>query len=203
MSEELEKPKRGFAGLNSMVSVVDVPEPPEEIPAPSADETTTQKRGSPLGFSMPAVVPEEPFWNKAWVKWTFWIFILIVIIAAFGNKKETAPTITSSSNSGYTPTYTPTYEELPPIGSGLTLTNDQIRYCLSEKIRIEAWETAVNTYSDTSVDTFNNAIENFNMRCSSYRYKKYAMETVSSQVEARRSELHAEGLRKAALYSGR
>jgi len=203
MTEESEKPKKGFAGLNSMVSVVDVPEPQKKESAPTAEETTTARRGSPLEFHLPAPTPEPPFWSKPWFKWTAGIIILLIVIAAFSDKNEVSPSHVSSGNSGSTPTYASSYEEMPPIGTGLTLTSDQIRYCLSEKIRIEGWETNVNTYSDVSVNTFNNAVENFNMRCASYRYKKYAMESVSSQVEARRAELYAEGLRKAALYSGR
>jgi len=203
MTEESDKPKKGFAGLNSMVSVVDVPEPQIKESAPTAIETNTARRGTPLEFPLAPTAPEPPFWSKPWFKWTAGFIILLIVVAAFSDKKEVSPGYSSSGNSGTTSTYTSSYEEMPPIGNGLTLTSDQIRYCLSEKIRIEGWETNVNTYSDVSVNTFNNAVENFNMRCSSYRYKKYAMESVSSQVEARRAELYAEGLRKAALYSGR
>lgn len=203
MTEESDKPKKGFAGLKSMVSVVDVPEPQIKESAPTADDTTTARRGSPLEFHLPPTSSEPPFWKKPWFKWTAGIIILLIVIATFSDKKEVSPGYSPSGNSGTTSTYTSSYEEMPPIGTGLTLTSDQIRYCLSEKIRIEGWETNVNTYSDVSVNTFNNAVENFNMRCSSYRYKNYAMESVSSQVEARRAELYAEGLRKAALYSGR
>ena len=203
MTKESDKPKKGFNGLNSMVSVVDVPESQIKVSVPSTEESTTARRGAPLEFHLSPIAPETPFWKKTWFKWTSGFIILVIIVSTFSDKKEVSANHSVSGNSGATSTYKSSYEEMPPIGDGLTLTSDQIRYCLSEKIRIEGWETNVNTYSDVSVNTFNNAVENFNMRCSRYRYKKYAMESVSSQVEARRAELYAEGLRKAALYSGR
>ena len=193
MSEELDKPKKGFAGLNSMVSVVDVPEPEAKAKAPNLPgaEAATKKRGTAFEINMPAPIADRPFWSKTWVKWCFGGFVLLIIIAIGSDKKE----VTSPD--------TAVYEEQPPIGNGLTLTRNQIRYCLSQKIRLDAWETAVNTYSEISVNSFNSEVENFNMRCSNYRYKKYAMEAVTSEVEANRAGLAAEGLLKASLYSGK
>jgi len=230
MTEESDKPKKGFAGLSSMVSVVDVPEPQKKSPETSEEDNSLPKRGSPFEINMPPMAPALPFWNKSWFKWTLGIFILIIILSVFSRKNDTPLSYTPSGSSGFAaynpPTLevlppsgnaqnpaleelppignalTPPLEELPPIGSGLTLTNNQIRYCLSEKIRIEAWETVLNTHSDLSVNSFNDSVDNFNMRCSNYRYKKYEMDLVSSQVEARRLELRAEGFRNAALYSG-
>jgi hypothetical protein len=216
MTEEPDKPKKGFAGLSSMVSVVDVPEPQKKSPKTSEEDNSLPKRGSPFEINMPPMAPALPFWSKSWFKWTLGIFILIIILSVLSRKNDTPLSYTPSGSSGFAaynpPTLeelppignalTPPLEELPPIGSGLTLTNNQIRYCLSEKIRIEAWETVLNTHSDLSVNSFNDSVDNFNMRCSNYRYKKYEMDLVSSQVEARRLELRADGFRNAALYSG-
>lgn len=204
MTDESDKPKKGFAGLNSMVSVVDVPEPKIKESANSEKEKTTTQWGAPFEFNLPNPTPEPPFWKKPWFMWTGGIIILLIVVTAFSDKKkEVSPSYNSTNNNSTTPAYTSNYEEMPPIGNDITLTNNQIRFCLSEKIRIEAWETNVNTYSDISVNTFNKNVENFNIRCSSYRYKKYVMETVRREVEARRAELYAEGLSKAALYSDR
>jgi len=203
MTSESEKPKKGFAGLNDMVSVVDVPDLPKNASGQSDNKSASPERGTPLEFSLPAPAPEIPFWKKTWVKWSLGIFVLIVIVAAFNDNKDAKPSSLNTNNSNPTSTYAPLLELMPPAGTDLTLTNDQIRYCLSENIRLEAWETAVNSKSDYSVNTFNNAIESYNSRCSSYRYKEFAMSTVKSQVEALRTELIAEGLRKAALYSSK
>jgi len=61
MTEESDKPKKGFAGLNSMVSVVDVPEPRVQESAPSREDSTTARRGAPLEFHLPAPTPEPSF----------------------------------------------------------------------------------------------------------------------------------------------
>jgi hypothetical protein len=203
MTTESDKPQKGFAGLNSMVSVVEVPEPEKKAVEPKKEEATTSVRGAPLDFSIQPTAPEVPIWKKLWAKWTFGVFVLVVILAAFNNQKDSQPSYSSSGNSSSTTTLMPPMEEMPPVGTGMTLTKDQIRYCLSEKIRLEAWETAVNNYSDLSVNSFNNSVDSYNSRCASYRYKKYSLDSVTSEVEARRSELHAEGLGRAALYSGK
>lgn len=204
MTEETQRPKKGFAGLQSMVSEVNI-SVQDTKPTEQPTENSTPTRGSPLEFNLPENVPEEPFWKKTWVKWSLGILVLTIIIVAFNDDKKVNSSQSPNSLPSYTsPTaYAPALELQPPVGTDYTLTDDQIRYCLSEKIRLEAWETSVNTYSDFSVNSFNNAVDHFNARCSSYRYRKYAFETVNSQVEAKRTELYAEGLSKAALYSGK
>ena len=95
------------------------------------------------------------------------------------------------------PTYMDRAEEMPPTGRGLTLSRSQIRYCLSEKIRIAAWQREVNQYSDASVETFNAAVNNYNARCSDFRYRKGLLESVRSEIEADRHSLELQGLASA------
>lgn len=209
MSDDQNQGKKGFAGLNSMVSHVDVPEPP---PAVKVEQPTQPDAGSPWGKAFeideglirPA---EKKFWSQTWFKWTAGISIVVLIIIAASNEDKPANrsySSTSSSNSQYTYTPTPaiesSYEEMPPVGSGLVLGSNQIRYCLSQSIRLESWSTAVNTYSDISVNVYNLAVNDYNNRCSNYRYKKYSIDAVRAEVELRRSQLVYEGLAKGNLY---
>jgi hypothetical protein len=194
MTDESEKPKKGFAGLSSMVSVVEVPEhkePSQQTAKVKEEPVETQKRGSPLTFQVRAPEPEQPFWTKPWIKWALGIFVLILIFNAFDSSKSTSPKYSSSG-----------YEEAPPVGNGLVLNSNQIRYCLSEKIRLDAWESVLNRYSSYAIDSFNGSVNDFNLRCSDYRYKQSAMNSASNQVDARRAEIYNEGIRKAAIYSG-
>jgi hypothetical protein len=97
----------------------------------------------------------------------------------------------------YIPTPAPQYdanvEAKPPFGSGHTLSRDQIRYCESQKIRVSAWQGALNRYSSTAINAFNAAVDDYNARCSNYRYYSGVLESVRSEVEARRYSLMAEG----------
>lgn len=95
------------------------------------------------------------------------------------------------------PIYATNDEEMPPVGSGLSLSRSQIRYCLSEKIRVTAWQGQVNEYSGTSVEAFNEAVRDYNSRCSSFRYRSGALESVRSEVEANRYALQLQGMASA------
>jgi len=89
-------------------------------------------------------------------------------------------------------------ETKPPVGGGLAFDRSQIRYCLSESIRMDAWEGQVNHYSDTSVDAFKAAVNDYNARCSHIRYRSEDLESVRSEVDANRVALTRQGLAKAA-----
>jgi hypothetical protein len=97
----------------------------------------------------------------------------------------------------------PVYEPLPPVlsfesrpmpGTDNVLDEREIRYCLSQKIRVQGWEPNVNTYSQSSVDAFNGAVLDFNSRCGSYRYRAQVMERVRSEVNSRSTDLRFEGV---------
>lgn len=89
---------------------------------------------------------------------------------------------------------------MPRIGIDLILMDSEIRYCLAEKIRLGAWEGAVNTRSSAGVDQFNRAIGEYNSRCGSFRYRQSTMNSIRPEVEARRSELVRQGLAHAAHF---
>lgn len=59
------------------------------------------------------------------------------------------------------------------------------------------WEDHVDNYSETSVDAFNAAVDDYNARCSNFRYRSGSLEGVRAQVEANRDILQRQGLDKA------
>jgi hypothetical protein len=63
---------------------------------------------------------------------------------------------------------------------------------------MDAWEGQVNQYSNTSVDAFNAAVNDYNARCSHIRYPRGDLESVRSEVDANREALTRQGLAKAA-----
>ena len=84
-------------------------------------------------------------------------------------------------------------EDRPSGGYGQVLDDDQIRYCLSQKIRLGGWEKTVDSYSGYSVDSFNREVKEFNSRCGNYKYRKGAVERVQADVDTRFFELEKDG----------
>jgi hypothetical protein len=102
---------------------------------------------------------------------------------------------TGFSGTYKTPSYAPV-EELPPTGTGTTLSLNQIRYCLAEDIRIDGARSSVNQHLSTDVSRFNSMVADYNSRCGSFRYRSGTLESVRSEVDARRDRLRAEGARR-------
>lgn len=84
-------------------------------------------------------------------------------------------------------------EDRPSGGYGQVLDDDQIRYCLSQKIRLGGWEKTVDSYSGYSVDSFNREVKEFNSRCGNYKYRKGAVERVQADVDTRFFQLEKDG----------
>jgi len=83
-------------------------------------------------------------------------------------------------------------EQLPPIGTDRVLDRAQIRYCLSEDIRLEAARTVAT--ADVDVERFNSMINDFNARCSSYQYRRQVFDSVQREVQSSRASLQVEGV---------
>ena len=84
-------------------------------------------------------------------------------------------------------------ESVPPVGENQVLSRDQIRYCLSQDVRLEATRAKVDTSNDNQVDLFNQYVEDFNKRCGHFRYREGDIEPVRREVEAERGRLTLEG----------
>ncbi len=84
-------------------------------------------------------------------------------------------------------------EEMPPVGTNLVLAPAQLRYCLSEAIRVDAARAVLNNYQQTDVDRFNAMINSYNSRCGNFRYRRGALENARTETEGNRSTLEAEG----------
>ncbi|MDO9102015.1 MAG: hypothetical protein Q7U50_07125 [Candidatus Nitrotoga sp.] len=85
-------------------------------------------------------------------------------------------------------------EDKPPVGTNLSLSRDQIRYCLSEDIRLGVMKNTINQYANNEVDLFNTKINDYNSRCGKFRYRRGSLESVQSEIEANKLMLEADGL---------
>ena len=93
-------------------------------------------------------------------------------------------------------------EEKPPVGTDNVLNAAQIRYCLSEKIRIEGAESVVNAYKEAEVYRFNSMVDDYNSRCAEFRYIQGTLEDIQSGVNARKPSLLADGSARFSITEG-
>jgi hypothetical protein len=165
----------GFAGFESQVTDL------SDLPAPAAPRTA---RPAASGRSFPV-----------------WIFILIGVsvfgrlLAAIPNNGQPSVTnhylVAPASQSPVlippSPSYRPApaaTEEKPPVGQGALESEPQIRYCLSQGIRVQGADKAVNADSKAEVTRFLPLVDDYKSRCGSDRFG-LGVQAVKGGVEAR------------------
>jgi hypothetical protein len=93
------------------------------------------------------------------------------------------------------PQTTSTPKEMKPsVGTNNVLGRDEIRYCLSESIRMGAMKKEVNLYEEAEVDHFNATVQDYNNRCGQFRYRQGSLESVRREVESERTRLENAGI---------
>jgi hypothetical protein len=110
-----------------------------------------------------------------------------------GPANASAEQINSIARARWTPLETYYPEERPNVGDGILLNDNQIRYCLSQKIRMAGWSSTVDSYNQGSVAAFNEMVRDYNLRCSHFQYHAGDLERVQSQVNERWDKLNADG----------
>ena len=153
--------------------------------------------------------PAQPFDGSSAAKWLFGIAAVTGVIWFVSQSDHTSsPRSTyspgpSSTTAAPTPAGRPQViqprtpsrlaEEKPAVGRNNVLSTAQVRYCLAEKIRLDAADSVVDSYVDTDVDRFNRYINDYNSRCGEFRYRQGVLESARSDIEPYRSQLQAEG----------
>ena len=174
--------------------------PESSSPEKRSNETTTT--ADPC--TDPIVSASQYGLTHRWLTGAFIVGIFVIFISANSSKRDA----TSSSPAPAPPRVATSYspapapprmdltrnEIMPQIGTNNVLSRDEIRYCLSEKIRIGAMKETVDRYSETEIDFFNITVQRYNNRCAQFRYRRGSLENVRSEVEAARGQLELEGM---------
>jgi len=79
--------------------------------------------------------------------------------------------------------------EKPPVGRNAVLNVSQIRYCMTEKIRITAFESVINNSYEHEVDRFNALVNDYNSRCGEFRYRRGDVERVQRELDLFRESI--------------
>ena len=213
---------KGFSGLDSMVSDVskdvehakrvsqDTQSRSESSESTSRQPSDTSSAQSPQGGVGTRDAPVSS--GSSGPKWVLGIAAFIFVVWLIGNsaKQDTPrydPPPVSTPAPAMIPSLAPApapaspasarpgggISEMPPVGEGHVLNREQIRYCFSEDIRLDAMKTLINSYSNVEVDRFNAMVADYNSRCARFKYRRGTLESVRSEVGSNRTLLEGEG----------
>lgn len=205
--------RKGFAGLDCLVSDISDVTTSQAAPATVQPSPSAKATGAPAAADISpenAARPQRPTTpvhtgspspNSRGGRW---ILAGIAVIAV-------GWWISSSSGTRHPPSQVPSVpstvvpaippepnaftEQVPTAGVDRVLTLEQVRYCLAQDIRLTAARSVVNAYSHADIDRFNAMINSYNASCGRFRYYPGTLERARGDVESRRSALEAEGRR--------
>jgi uncharacterized membrane protein (UPF0127 family) len=139
---------------------------------------------------------------KTW-GWAAAAAVLILIVANQGDRPSSSTTqmtpSTSRPSTQQAPVPAPATIVRPPVGTDLSFTQGNLRYCVFQEIRMEAMRPL--TFSESSQFIFNAMTDDWNSRCSKYRYQPSDKSVVDAEVVSRRSALEAEGREIANIWA--
>lgn len=85
-------------------------------------------------------------------------------------------------------------ESAPPLDSINTIFDrSQIRYCMMQNIRIEAAKNSAPESTDYQVEQINTLVNDYNSRCSNFRYDERDMTAVKQEIAQSAVRLRSEG----------
>jgi hypothetical protein len=193
-SRSSDAAQRGFASFSSLAS-----KPPAAVPATREPSTVPPLPGKENSGS--ASSPAQPAFQQSgfWTAGRKWAavaagFIGVAVIASQQNmssRSSASSTYSTSQSNSYAPspsvpppTYRPPVETVskPAMGTNQVLSRAELRYCLSEKIRLDAMEGIADNRISAHVRNFNALVDDYNSRCGSYRYQRSDMDSAHSDV---------------------
>lgn len=197
--------EKGFAGLSSLVSDVDMSPPLAAGKGPTADARAS--RDASL-WSSRAAQPkpqrnqrrtyQEPPAPSSGASGRKWVLGIVAVIGALwfvseATKKPPSSPPPYTQSAPRKQTLSRPEEVKPPVGQDLVFSIGQIRYCLAEDIRINGAKSVLNRYYNSEVDRFNAMVVDFNSRCGSFRYRSGALESARRDIQPYWNQLHVEG----------
>ena len=208
-----EEVVKGFGGINSLVSNVDI-SPSNDVKNEPASATTTTERPAIHDSQHQQSTSQQHQPNNDEAQSMdegssggIWFLVIATVIGALSiiglsGKSPTSTNSYSLPEQTVTPSYSPPaesqapsrpQESMPPVGQDLVFSTAQIRYCLAEDIRMESAKSALNNYIGSDVEYFNAKVADYNSRCGHFRYRRGALESARRDIEPYRSQLQTEG----------
>ncbi len=195
----------------------------------SSQRDNTVDVGSESEVTVGTSQDEQQEGNKSGVSWSYVFgFLLIVgifmVISQDNDRLSSVPKVATGSNLANPTANTPTASQLgsssvvgknnkprnethklqynkPPVGSNNILSVSQIRWCTREIMRIDAMRNIFDT--NGGIDEFNRIVNDYNSRCSNYRYRQGDLSKAEREVETHKSMITTEAIREAKLIDQR
>ena len=222
MPDDAKKEIRGFAGLSSLVTDVGNINRLANIPPvdnvselattkPKESNQTRHSNSDAYTESEDNVFIPTQSSGSSKGKWVFGLIVLgAILLGVYFEDNKNKPSYSSlpSSKSSIKQNKTRTKAQLsnnqnysvlkfekPQMGEKQVLYTPQIRWCLREEIRIEAIRNLVKAKS--MVEEFNRKVENYNNRCSSFRYRKGTLARAKREVQLYRDQIVSNAIKDA------
>ncbi|MCB1567768.1 MAG: hypothetical protein KDE03_16415 [Rhodobacteraceae bacterium] len=121
-------------------------------------------------------------------------FVLMDEFSKPASRTTYSPPVSERSTAAALPSVSDPYQEdMPPVGTGRSLTRNQVRYCIFQGVRLDYIRPLTTTNSQ--IDRFNAMVADFNARCGSFRYTSGVLEAVEREVAGRSAALRADAQR--------
>jgi hypothetical protein len=176
LNNESRTPKAAAALINGLIQFFGANRPSTEVTALLEDDRQACNK---MVIQADLVIADRR--RSKNIKGGFLLAAAAVILLIIITNQDNRAAYSSSSNQS---------EDRPPIGTEITFTRANIRYCQFQGVRLEALRPLISSGSGSA---FNRLIDDWNSRCSRYRYRASDKSAVDSEVITHRSALQSEG----------
>ena len=218
MADDNRKNKNGFPGLSDLVSkgsstddTVSAEPESEAKPSPRTQSSSSTGKEEPhskhehrstASLSPIETVSDGKNDGDSGGKWFLGLLAVVFVIFLVSDKKQSTNTPAdnppSASLIGLDPIATQNsglqYKK-PSVGTDNVLSAPHILWCIREDIRIETMMDIIDT--NDGIDALNRIINDYNIRCGSYRYRQGAQQRAERDIEAYRSQIELEAIHDA------
>jgi hypothetical protein len=137
------------------------------------------------------------------VRWIIWAIVIVGVIIAVASQ-DGGRRNSSYSKSTYRPAVAPTVtsapataaasqEETKPLPyTSAAFSRGNVRYCQFESARIAAINTMMVNESNRVISLFNQVVDDYNSRCSNYRYYENDLTVVQRELTAGRAQISSD-----------
>lgn len=126
-------------------------------------------------------------------------FILMDEFSKPASRTTYSPPVSERSTAAAAPSVSDPYQEdMPPVGTGRSLTRNEVRYCIFQGARLDYIRPM--TTNNSQIDRFNALVGDFNARCGNFRYTPGVLESVEGEVASRAATLRADAQRIVASW---
>ncbi|MGI6435940.1 MAG: hypothetical protein ACOX0F_11375 [Syntrophomonadaceae bacterium] len=208
MADSVEGKEKGFSGLSSMVSTVEILSIEAE-PAQSRGVSGDTLSASDQEQAQINTGPKRTKQKRSWIWLGEWVvsnastLIYLLILGVFlywlsHNSASTSSTPSSSTSKPATSSNSSnpssmTFEK-PSIGTR-TFSAANIRWALREQIKLDTIRNHITT--NAGINAYNAMIDDYNSRASEYRYYQADMDRAKRDVESIRSQIVSEAIAEA------